>query len=72
MQHEAFVGDRAYNALHLGRYQLNLGLGFEAWIGMLHAHDSGQAFENIVAGDGNILFLQEGVILGILIDRASQ
>ena len=39
---------------------------------MLHAHDSGQAFKNIVAGDGNILFLQEGVILGILIDRASQ
>ena len=72
MQHEAFVGDRAHNALHLGRYQLHLGLGFEAWIGMLHAHDSGQAFKNIVAGDGDILFLQEGVILGILIDRASQ
>ena len=72
VQHEAFVADRAYNALHFGRYQLHLGLGFEAWIGMLHAHDSGQAFENIVAGDGNILFLQEGVVLGILIDRASQ
>ena len=72
MQHEAFIADRAYNALHLGRYQLHLGLGFEAWIGMLHAHDSGHAFENIVASDGNILFLQEGVILGILIDRASQ
>ena len=72
MQHEAFVADRAHNALHLGRYQLHLGLGFEAWIGMLDAHNSCQAFENIVTGDGDILFLQEGVILGILIDRASQ
>ena len=72
VQHEALVADRADNALHLWRNELHLGLGLKTRIGMFHAHDSGEAFEHIVAGDGDILFLQQGIVLGILVDRTGQ
>ena len=72
VQHQSLVTDRANDSIHLGRDELHFRLGFETRIGMLHAHNGGEAFEYIVSGDRDVFVLQQGVVFCVLVDRAGE
>ena len=70
--HQVLVGDRADDALDLGRDEFDLGLGLEAGVGVLDRENANEALTDIVAADRGILFLQEIVGLRVLVDRAGE
>ena len=39
---------------------------------MLHAHNGGEAFKDIVAGDRHVFVLQQGIVFCVLVDRAGE
>src|SRR6185503_14679233 len=67
------VGNQAFQRLaDLGRDQLVLGLRAELGIGQLDRNDRRQALTHILAGEADLLTLQDPRAIGIIVERPGQ
>ncbi len=69
---EPVADDAFHDALDLDVAQLALGLAFELRLGQLDADDGRQAFADIVAGQVRVVFLEELVLVGVVVQHAGQ
>ena len=63
---------RFHHALHFRRDQLVLGLAGELGVRQLHRDDGGEALAGVVAGHGDLLFLEGRRLLDEVVERARQ
>ena len=67
------VGHQAFERLaHLGADQLVLGLAAELGVGQLDRDDRGQPLAHVLAGEVDLLALQDARLVGIIVERAGQ
>ena len=72
MGHQTVVNDRCDDAVDLRVDELHLRLRLEARVGQLDAQDADQAFPDVIPGNRRVFFLQQIVLLRILVDGAGQ
>ncbi len=70
--HQPVVNDRGNNAVDFRVDQFDLGLRFETRVGQFDAQDADQPFAHVIARDVGVLFLEQLVGPGVLVDRAGQ
>ena len=72
MRHQPVIDDGRNDAVNFRVDQLDLGLRLKPRVRQFHAQHADQPFAHVIAGNGRVLFLQQVVLLGVLVDGAGQ
>ena len=72
VRHQTVIDNGRHDAVDFRVHQLDLRLRLETRVRQLHAQHANQAFANIVTGNRRVFFLQQIVLLGVLVDGAGQ